>query len=261
MPPDGAIGGGQRAAPNLIERLIARERAIIAACLVGSVALAWWWLMSKARGPDMDMGGAAMSLSYLSSAAAMWMVMMVGMMLPSAAPMILFYGRFARQGGSGALGRTALFASAYLFVWLLFSAVAALGQAALVTGGHVDRMGLFLGSRTLSAALLVLASLYQLMPAKRKCLEQCQSPLSFLMRRWRSGTTGALRLGLIHGLYCLGCCWLLMLLLFVGGVMNPAWVAGLAALVLLEKLAPPTLRANVAISLLLLLGAALLIAA
>jgi predicted metal-binding membrane protein len=187
----------------------------------------------------MPMAVAPWSAAYLLAAFTMWGLMMVAMMLPSAAPMILFYARFARRSGMRrAAGATALFVSAYLAIWALFSLLAALLQAALVGAGAASAMELALGDRRLAGLLLGLAGLYQLTPLKRACLASCRSPLDFLMRLWRPGPAGAVRLGLAHGIYCLGCCWVLMLLLFVGGVMNLAWIAGLALLVMAEKLAP-----------------------
>jgi predicted metal-binding membrane protein len=195
--------------------------------------------------PGMAMGGPPAALApagpaYLFSAFAMWLLMMVAMMLPSAAPMILLYERFAkgvkRQGR--ALAPTFLFAATYLGVWAGFSLLAAAVQFLLVQSGLISAMGLALGSRRIAGLLLIAAGLYQLTPLKRACLAACRSPLSFLTRLWRPGWAGALRLGFAHGLYCLGCCWLLMALLFVGGVMNLAWVAALAILVLIEKVAP-----------------------
>ena len=195
------------------------------------------------------------SFDYLASAFTMWLLMMVAMMLPSAAPMILFYARFARRSGlRGAGAAIALFVACYVAIWALFSLAAALLQAMLVAGGAVSAMALALGERRLAGGLLLLAGLYQLSPLKRACLRECRSPIDFLMRLWRPGTAGALRLGLTHGIYCLGCCWALMLLLFVGGVMNLAWIAGLALLVAAEKLAPARLRLSQALGAALILG-------
>jgi len=226
-----------------LDRLLSRPNLIVLVSLAAAAALAWLWLFRQAA-PAGGMDMAAMRVSpwsaaYLLSAFTMWALMMVAMMLPSAAPMILFYARFARRSGMrGAAGATALFVSSYLAIWALFSLLAALLQAALVGAGAASAMELALGDRRVGGLLLVLAGLYQLTPLKRSCLASCRSPLDFLMRLWRPGPAGAVRLGLAHGVYCLGCCWVLMLLLFVGGVMNLAWIAGLALLVMAEKLAP-----------------------
>ena len=142
----------------------------------------------------------------------------------------------AKQGG--VFASTTLFAGFYLAVWGGFSALAALVQWALVRSGAISDMGLAFGDRRIGGALLMAAGLYQLTPLKTACLEKCRSPLSFLMRLWRPGLFGAARLGLTHGLYCLGCCAMLMALLFVFGVMNLAWVACLAVVVLIEKVVP-----------------------
>ncbi|MFC7499105.1 DUF2182 domain-containing protein [Enterovirga sp. GCM10030262] len=229
-----------------IERILARERLIVLGCLVAVAALSWFWLLGGAAGGGemAEMAGMAApepwSAGYLLPAFLMWALMMVAMMLPSAAPMILLHARFTRRSGEAhVLAQTALFMLAYLDLWLLFSAAATLLQAALVASGAVSAAGLALGGGWPAGGLLALAGLYQLSPLKRACLGQCRSPLGFVMRGWRPGAAGALRLGLAHGTYCLGCCWALMLLLFVGGVMNIGWIGGLALLVLAEKLAPP----------------------
>jgi predicted metal-binding membrane protein len=238
-PKDGG-GAGTTAEIAPFESLLSRPTLIVAASLAAAAGLAWLWLLrTAAPGEVMAMPIAPWSAAYLLSAFTMWSLMMVAMMLPSAAPMILFYARFARRSGMrGAAGATALFVSAYLAIWALFSLGAALLQAALVAAGAASAMELALGDRRVAGLLLALAGLYQLTPLKRACLASCRSPLDFLMRLWRPGPAGAVRLGLAHGVYCLGCCWVLMLLLFVGGVMNLAWIAGLALLVMAEKLAP-----------------------
>lgn len=201
------------------------------------------------------------SLSYLVSAFVMWGVMMVAMMLPSAAPMILLHARIDRTPSSGRrLAHSLIFACAYLLVWTGFSAFATLAQALLIDLGLLSAASLAVGDRTLAAALLVVAALYQLSPAKAACLDQCRSPIHFVMRYWSPGVAGALRLGLAHGLACVGCCWGLMLLLFVAGVMNLAWVAAVAAIVLAEKLVPAKWQASKLIAGLLLAGAVALLA-
>lgn len=247
VPPETGAGGAARR--PLLDRLIARDQAIVAACLAAAIALAWFWLASAppgghgAAGADSGMAMAAMprpawSAAYLFTAFAMWALMMVAMMLPSAAPMILLYSRFAQRSAPRPLAYTGTFVLAYVVVWTVFSAAAASAQALLVSAGAVSATTLAVGDGRLAGVLLVLAGLYQLSPLKQACLDQCRSPLSFIMRLSRPGALGALRLGLAHGFYCLGCCWALMALLFVGGAMNPAWIAGLALLVIAEKLAP-----------------------
>lgn len=180
-------------------------------------------------GPMVGMDG--MALPGWPTIAAMWATMMVAMMLPSAAPAILLYAQVHRHSrGDEGPPPTAAFLAGYLACWLAFAAVAAVLQGALGTMG--------LASREASAAVLIAAGLYQLSPLKDACLSRCRLPAQFLSRYYRPGASGALRLGLLHGAYCVGCCWLLMALLFVGGVMNLAWVAALTLLVAAEKLLP-----------------------
>jgi len=169
----------------------------------------------------------------------MWTVMMVGMMVPSAAPMTLLYGAVARKAAAqgSPLAPTAVFVAGYLSMWALFSAAATAAQwglerAALLSPAMVAT------SPALGAALLIAAGIYQLTPLKRACLRHCRSPAHFLSGHWRDGTAGAFGMGLEHGAYCLGCCWVLMGLLFVGGVMNLLWIAAIALFVLVEKLVP-----------------------
>jgi predicted metal-binding membrane protein len=210
--------------------------------LAAAALLAWAWLLNQ---PMAAMGVAPLSAAYLVPAFAMWAVMMVAMMVPSAAPMILLHARIDKAKTQRArMLHSLLFASAYLLVWAGFSAIAAIAQALLVHAGAVSAMALSVGDRVIVAALLMLAAIYELTATKRLCLDKCQSPLIFILRHWKPGAAGAVRLGLAHGLFCLGCCWALMLLLFVGGVMNLAWVALIGIVVLGEKLAPPSWRAE-----------------
>lgn len=162
------------------------------------------------------------------------------MMVPSAAPMILLYGRVYRhncQDGASA-APTAAFLCGYLVSWLLFSGAATLLQWLLEQAGLLHSMMMWSNNHLLSAGFLLLAGAYQFTSLKQACLLQCRSPAAYLTANWRPGASGAFRIGCRHGLYCVGCCWSLMLLLFVGGVMNLFWIAGLALLVLLEKLLP-----------------------
>jgi len=186
----------------------------------------------------MAAGVAPWSLAYLGPAFAMWAIMMVAMMLPSAAPMILLYASFARRAPASARVATIAFALTYLLLWAGFAGLAAAGQAFLIGHGLLARASLAMTDRALVALLLAAVALYQLSGLKRICLSHCRSPVGFLMRYWRPGVTGAVRMGIAHGLYCLGCCSLLMLLLFAGGVMNLLWVAILTLVVVAEKYAP-----------------------
>ncbi|SDW82655.1 DUF2182 domain-containing protein [Marinobacter mobilis] len=207
------------------------------------VSLCWWYLIELAT----DMAAMPMAdmmtfrpwtASYFLMMFLMWAVMMVAMMVPSAIPMILLYRQVARHSRvpHPALG-TALFVVAYVAVWTLFSLAATtlqwqLEQAALLSPMMASNSVVF------SAAILILAGVYQWSPWKDACLRHCHGPFTFVMQHWRPGLRGALTMGLHHGAYCLGCCLLLMALLFVGGVMNLTVIALIAVLVLLEKVLP-----------------------
>ena len=248
-----------------LRSLVSRDSLIVAAALVAAAVLAWLWLLRSPSGADM--AGMAMAVeplspAYLVPAFAMWAIMMVAMMVPSAAPMILLHARIDKAPSQRKRSmHTLLFAAAYLLVWTGFSAAAALAQALLVSAGTVSAMALTIGNEAVAAVLLLAAAAYELTAAKRLCLDKCQSPMMFILHHWKPGAAGAFRLGLAHGLFCLGCCWALMLLLFVGGVMNLAWVALLAIVVLGEKFAPPHWRAERYVAAALAIGAAVLLLA
>lgn len=180
----------------------------------------------------MDAGSFALTL-------AMWAVMMTGMMLPSAAPTVLLYGAMVRKHAehSRVLPAVWIFVGGYLFVWAGFSIAAALLQVVLEHAALLNAE-MASASKPLSGALVVAAGAYQLTPLKDLCLNKCRDPIPFFLMHWRPGAAGTLRMGIIHGAYCVGCCWMLMLLLFAAGVMDLAWVALLAALVLAEKVLP-----------------------
>jgi predicted metal-binding membrane protein len=168
----------------------------------------------------------------------MWTVMMAGMMLPSASPMLLLFA--ATRGGRSERGvsvATLAFGLGYITIWTGFSALAALGQYGLHQAALLS-MSMSSSSSRLSGAILIAAGAYQLTPWKGKCLTHCRSPLGFLMTNWRDGIPGAFRMGFRHGAYCLGCCWALMCILFVVGIMNLVWIAALTGFILLEKLGP-----------------------
>jgi predicted metal-binding membrane protein len=169
---------------------------------------------------------------------AMWAVMMVGMMAGSAAPvLLLFAASRAKRAEQGTRSAVFMFGTGYLAVWAGFSAGAALTQWAL----HETAMlspAMTLASPYVAGTILIVAGAYQLTPWKGACLTHCRSPLGFLMTHWRDGQFGALQMGLRHGMYCLGCCWALMCVLFVVGVMNLFWVAVLTVFVLIEKIGP-----------------------
>jgi predicted metal-binding membrane protein len=234
------------APPTPLEALLRRDRAVVLAGLVGLTALAWLHLAHMALGTEAGaMAEAAMAAPARWDAArfalgfAMWVVMMVAMMLPGAAPMVLLFAAIERKRGAGPdpPSRAAVFVLGYLLVWAAFSVAAvaaqwALSEAALLSPALASR------SPALGGALFVAAGLYQLTPLKHACLRRCRYPVRFLVASWRPGTLGALRMGLAHGAWCVGCCWPLMGLLFAGGVMNLLWVAAIAGFVLVEKVAP-----------------------
>jgi predicted metal-binding membrane protein len=235
-----------------------RDRGIILLALFGLTAIAWLYLLAMPQ----DMTGMAVSGSMpgmpgmetarmvmpmrapwppaaFALTFAMWWIMMLGMMLPSATPMILTFAALNRNKRSRGQGfvPTSVFVAGYLIAWGGFSVVTTMAQWAL------DRLALLSPMLTttnsaVGGALVILTGMYQFSPLKQACLHHCRSPFAFVLNHWRDGWVGALRMGLAHGVYCLGCCALLMALLFVVGVMNLLWVAGIAAFVLAEKVLP-----------------------
>jgi predicted metal-binding membrane protein len=225
--------------------LLRRERVVIVLALAGVTAIAWLYLffvgddMADMAMPAMD-GMPDMAMPFAASwVFAMWWVMMLGMMLPSAAPMILMFEAVQRRQRERERPYvpTAMFVAGYLVVWGGFSVAATAAQWGLQQGAFLSPM-LGLASSTLGGLLFILAAIYQFTPLKHACLRQCRSPFAFVLNHWRDGWDGALRMGAGHGLYCLGCCWVLMALLFAVGVMNLLWVAAIAAFVFAEKLLP-----------------------
>jgi predicted metal-binding membrane protein len=217
------------------------ERVVVAAGLGLIVVLAWAFLftgagMSMPDMPDMRHAGFEGMAGFVI-VFVMWAVMMVAMMLPSAAPTVLLFDALMRsRATSSTLPATGIFAGAYVVVWAAFSAVATIAHWALHQAGLVSPQ-MRSTSGVLAGLLLVAAGAYQMTPMKGACLQRCRSPIQFLTRYWRPGPAGALWVGLLHGGYCVGCCWALMGLLFVAGVMNLLWIGAIAALVLMEKLA------------------------
>ena len=260
-----------------IETVLRRDELAVVAALVTLTLLAWIALLLGA-GTGMDpaaMSGWFMplalspalsgdwSLFYWLIAFFMWVAMMVAMMLPSASPIVLLYARVARQAETqgrmtNVSAAVAAFAAAYVVLWILFSLLAVALQWALEQAGALSAM---MSSRValLSGGLLIAAGLYQLSPLKAVCLRHCRGPAQFIAAHWGPGVLGAWRMGLVHGLYCLGCCAVLMLLLFVGGVMNLVWIAGLTLFVAIEKLAPFGELAAKAMAALLIVAGTLLI--
>lgn len=235
-----------------LEALLRRDRVLVGSALTVLAVAAWLYLvylassMSGMTDADMSaMPGMAMlamnmwSWVEVATLAVMWAVMMVAMMAPAAAPMILMYAAIYRRraaAGTPAVP-TAVFVLGYLVVWTVFSLIAALVQAGLHTAALLSP-AMVATSPLLAGAVLVAAGIFQWTPLKRACLATCRSPLSFVMSSWREGRAGALVMGIRHGLNCLGCCWALMALLFVAGVMNLVWIVTLAVAVLIEKVVP-----------------------
>ncbi|MGA8192362.1 MAG: DUF2182 domain-containing protein [Acetobacteraceae bacterium] len=261
---DRPIAPADNASIPILESLLLRDRFVVIAGLLVVIAAAWTWIllgagtgmnapeglsdmaemngmsgMGSMAGMPSALAPAVWTPSYAALILSMWWVMMIAMMLPSAAPMLLLFARVNRKERSG--GRpyvpTAVFAVGYLTVWAGFSA------AATALQWNLERIGLLsstmvASSLWLGAAILVATGAWQLTPIKSVCLRHCRSPLSFLSHSWRSGYLGAFRMGLGHGAYCLGCCWFLMSLLFFGGIMNLYWIIGLAIFILIEKTMP-----------------------
>lgn len=222
------------------------RRSILVAALVALVAASWSYLAYEDWAMrHMDLVTMAMPSAGRWSTVdfvlvfVMWAVMMVAMMLPSAVPTLRVYRAAVstRNEKRGPDALTAVFAAGYVFAWTVFSAAATLLQSTLHGWSFVSP-AMRATTPTLAGALLVAAGVYQWTPLKRACLARCAFPLQSLTRHWRSGASGAWRMGVVHGAYCAGCCWLLMALLFVYGMMNLAWVAAIAAYVLAEKLLP-----------------------
>ena len=232
--------------PTPLEVLLRRDRWLIGAALAATLALCWAWLVPMARdmygpmtGPAAWMMTDTWDFPHEVLLFAMWVVMMIGMMLPSAAPALLLYAGVLRKSpeAASAPARVYAFAGGYLLAWTAFSLFATALQLLLRHCLLLSSM-METRSRVFGGMLLLVAGVYQLTPAKRACLESCRSPAGFIAQHWQRGIKGAFHLGLLHGIYCLGCCWALMLLLFVGGVMNLWWIGLLTMFVLLEKLAP-----------------------
>jgi predicted metal-binding membrane protein len=221
-----------------------RQRIVIAGALAAVSALSWLYLYLQMQ-PMAEMADIAPAAFAPWSAAdfalnfGFWWAMMPGMMLPSAAPMIMTFAavnRRRRERGE-AFVPTAVFTIGYLVAWGLFGGFATLADWGLERAALMSPATQAL-EPALAAAVIAAAGIYQLSPLKAACLAHCRSPFDFVLNHWRDGTGGALRMGWEHGIYCLGCCWLLMTLLFAAGIMSLLWMALIAAFVLLEKLFP-----------------------
>jgi predicted metal-binding membrane protein len=260
-----------------LEYLLRRDRLLVGACLFIVTAVSWIYILAGAgmnmtalemthpdnSGMDMDMVmPVAWDLSYTVMMFFMWWIMMIAMMLPSATPAILLSAALNRRSTADVppFGNAAIFTLAYLLAWALFSLAAILTHWLLEQAGLLSML-MESASSILSGVLLLLAGAWQFSPVKQSCLRHCQSPIVFLTQHRRPGNSGALLMGLHHGVYCLGCCWFLMALLFVGGVMNLYWILGLAIFVYLEKvLSLGSTLGKVVGYLLIFWGAALIIA-
>ena len=231
-------------ADRITARLPRRERVVIAAALGAVTALSWLYLYLQMQ-PMADMADMAPAMFAPWTAAdfalnlAIWWVMMPGMMLPSAAPMILTFAtvnRGKRERGQPFVP-TMVFTAGYLIAWGLFGVFATLADWALERAALISPITGRL-PQLLGAIVVVAAGIYQLSPLKSVCLTHCRSPFDFVLNHWRDRASGALRMGLEHGLYCLGCCWFLMALMIAAGIMSLLWMAAIAVFILLEKLLP-----------------------
>jgi predicted metal-binding membrane protein len=223
-----------------------RDRVLIPVCIAIVTALSWAYLIRLDPEMCVPMGDSrmppALAVNWIAADAwfnfAMWAVMMAAMMAPAAAPVVmLFAAARAGQGGRFATAAALVFGLGYLAVWTLFSA----GATAAQWGLHQKALLSVMMSTTsprLAGAILIAAGVYQLTRWKSRCLTHCRSPLGFLMSNWRDGAFGAFQMGFRHGVYCLGCCWALMGVLFAVGVMNLVWVGAITAFVLVEKIGP-----------------------
>ncbi|WP_282168891.1 DUF2182 domain-containing protein [Ruegeria atlantica] len=239
-----------------VERLMRRERVIVLFGVSLIVLFAAWYTiagigmnmtaseMTNMAGPigePMHMGEApSWGVQYVILIFLMWWVMMIAMMTPSAAPAVLLYSAIKRAGPERdkAAQFSFCFLAGYLIAWAIFSLAATGLQWGLESIGLSDGPMMTIRSKTFAGCVLITAGAYQLSDLKSACLRHCQSPARFIADHHKPGAYGAFRIGALHGLYCLGCCWALMALLFVGGIMNLYWIAGIAIYVALEKLLP-----------------------
>jgi predicted metal-binding membrane protein len=262
---------GEARSPSAVPAPSRRDRALIASCIVLVTAVAWAYLgylnhrMSSPIDGDTTMAAMGMvmtqpwGLGDLLLTFVMWAVMMVGMMAVPALPVLfLFAGMHARRVDHGVVPAVPSFGLGYLTVWLAFSGCATAAQWALHEGALLSST-MATSSTAIAGVILISAGAYQLTPLKTGCLARCRSPLGFLMSNWRDGTRGAFLMGWRHGIFCLGCCWALMAVLFVVGVMNLAWVGVLTLFILAEKIGPAGARVSRAGgAILIALGAVLL---
>src|ERR1700704_1350211 len=251
---------------SALQYLLRRDRLIVAVGLAAVAALAWVYLVTGA-GIDASMADMPMDMpmpwspSYAALVFVMWWLMMIAIMVPSAAPAVLLFATIRRKQEASVRPSVEawIFLGGYLLMWAAFSLVAALAQWGLERAGLLS-MAMASTSATLGGVILLAAGLYQFTPIKNVCLRYCQSPVLFLSQHWRPGTVGAFRMGLRHGSYCVGCCWFLMALLFVSGVMNLVWIAVVAVYVASEKLLPLGHRLSRAVGVALIVSGAIVLA-
>ena len=244
---------------TVMERLLLQHRAIVIWALIAVISGSWIyllmgagtgmstismtsWRMALGLSESMTMA-VAWTPQYALVMFIMWWIMMIAMMLPSAAPMILIHAKVDRKanettGNYSGLLATAAFLVGYLIAWAAFSAVAVTLQWTFESAGLLSSAMMNSTNDIFAGIILMFAGAYQLTPIKQACLRHCRGPVHFIVHSWRPGNWGALSMGLHHGVYCLGCCWGLMAILFFGGIMNLYWIIGLALLVLLEKVLP-----------------------
>ncbi len=230
-----------------LESVLAQDRTVVLGGLAGVSGLAWAYSISEATGihwTDAHLPHAsAWDTRVFAVVFIMWSVMMVAMMVPSASPVVLAYAALHRKQGTGQrpLGAVTAFVVGYVVVWTMFSAAATVAQWSLHRAALISAFGAST-SAPFGGGLLVVAGVFQWTSLKSACLTHCRSPFLFFMTSWREGTAGAFKMGLEHGVFCLGCCWALMGLMFFAGVMNIYWLAGLSILVLVEKAVPSGVR-------------------
>ena len=232
---------------EIAENVLRRDRIVVLSGLAVITTLSWAYVSSLAsQMRNMDMGAEmtmprmqVWGIADFGLTFGMWAVMMVAMMTPSAAPMILMFAAVnrRRRKQEAASVPTSVFLAGYLVVWAAFSVIATAAQWGLHAASLLSPM-MASTSPILGGVLLVAAGVYQWTPLKHACLSKCRSPLGFVLNEWREGGWGAFLMGLKHGGYCTGCCWSLMALLFVAGIMNLLWVAAIAGFILLEKVVP-----------------------
>jgi predicted metal-binding membrane protein len=245
---------------------IAQQRTVriqmgVLAALLGAGALAWLVTRKRMLGMDAGPGTDPGTLGFYTIS---WVVMMAAMMFPSISPMVLTFATIQRrrreQGALDRVTSTWIFIAGYLVTWTAFG-LAAYGLYAGVRSLSIPELSWHRGGRYLAGGVLIVAAAYQLTPAKDACLRRCRGPLDFLLTQWREGPWGALRMGVVHGAWCVGCCWALMASLFALGVMSLTWMIAIAALIAVEKLLPSKVLANGSVAaVLLILGLAVLIA-